>query len=446
MVEMVDHLSLQQLPDALQEDLEPSKKDPDNAYWTCTTPDTVTDPDSGSVPLSVDKVPVVIPVRFHHPLLPLMSQPPDPHSIVISPIRPLANETVEEILNLLTHAIGFYHLINHQLQVIVPEDFDYQEELHKYPAEFGGFKVNFIRESFYPTADRAESTPVHLTGDLQQLQSDASHLQRTNLPQPMCESKSKDRLEGKLEVLVIPEADQTKIYITVSTDTLAMTAVTAKSGAATPDWASNIQIASAKHGHELGKVTRVFDPSPQQTFPSGFTHDVSLVDTIGWTALKPAANSSKPKLSLQWLSQDKWPGIKHNSSKLALLDDSLIEDEAKSIGVVDSRCQLHRWSAKASSASTNRAGPADLSETSCLKLPLIQAMTQPLGKTWLPDRSSIEFGQPANTRVFGQSGTPVCVGEDMPDKTGKIAKVAGFSSFVQVASDVQRYDLEGEKL
>lgn len=36
--------------------------------------------------------------------------------------------------------------------------------------------------------------------------------------------------------------------------------------------------------------------------------------------------------------------------------------------------------------------------------------------------------------------------EDMPDKTGKIAKVAGFSSFVQVASDVQRYDLEGEKL
>lgn len=161
---MVDHLSLQQLPDALQEDLEPSKKDPDNACWTCTPPDTVTDPDSGSVPLSVDKVPVVIPVRFHHPLLPLMSQPPDPHSIVISPARPLANETVEDILNLFTHAIGFYHFINHQLQVIVPEDFDYQEKLHKYPAEFGGLKVSFIRESFYPTAGRAESTPVHLTG------------------------------------------------------------------------------------------------------------------------------------------------------------------------------------------------------------------------------------------------------------------------------------------
>lgn len=66
------------------------------------------------------------------------------------------------------------------------------------------------------------------------------------------ESKPKDRLEGKLEVLVIPEADQTKIYITVSTHTLAMAAVTAKSGAAKPDWASNIRIASAKHGHEVG--------------------------------------------------------------------------------------------------------------------------------------------------------------------------------------------------
>nr|CDP26635.1 Putative protein of unknown function [Podospora anserina S mat+] len=369
-----------------------------------------------------------------------MSQPPDPHSIVISPIRPLANETVEEILNLFTHAIGIYHLINHQLQVIVPEDFDYQKELHKYPAEFGGLKVSFIRESFYPTAGRAESTPVHLTGGSSTTTigcqpSTANQFAATDVvgwPLTLSfkaafgstvrisssESKSKDRLEGKLEVLGIPEADQTKRYITVSTHTLAMTAVTAKSGVATPDWASNIRIASAKHGHKLGKVTRVFDPSPQQTFPSGFTHDISLVDTIGWTALKPAANSPKPKLSLQWLSQDEWSGIKYSSSKLALLDDSLIEDEAKSIGVVDSRCQL----------------------------PLIQAKTQPLGKTWLPDRSSIEFGQPGNTRVFGQSGTPVRVVEDMPDKTGKIAKVAGFSSFVQVASDVQRYDLEGQKL
>lgn len=257
MVEMVDHLSLQQLPDALQEDLERSKKDPDNACWTCTLPNTVTDPDSGSVPLSVDKVPVVIPVRFHHPLLPLMFQPPDLHSIVISLIRPLANETVEQILNLFTHTIGIYHLINHQLQVIVPEDFDYQKELHKYPAGFGGLKVSFIRESFYPTAGRAESTLVHLIGGsstttIGRQPSTANQLAATDVvgwPLTLSfkavfgntvrisssEGKSKDRLEGKLEVLGIPEADQTKRYITVSTYTLAMTAVTAQSGVATPD-------------------------------------------------------------------------------------------------------------------------------------------------------------------------------------------------------------------
>ncbi|KAK4644060.1 hypothetical protein QC761_301436 [Podospora bellae-mahoneyi] len=183
---------------------------------------------------------------------------------------------------------------------------------------------------------------------------------------------------------------------------------------------------------------RVFDPSPQQTFPSGFTHNVSLVDTIGWTALKPAANSPKPKLSLQWLSQDEWSGIKYNSSKLALLDDSLIKDEVKSIEVVDSRSQMvgqgifrvHQQSRPSRSFRNllSRA-PADPSDD------------QPLGKTWLPDRSSIEFGQPGNTRMFGQSGTP----RTCRTRPG-IAKVAGFSSFVQVASDVQRYDLEGKKL
>lgn len=35
------------------------------------------------------------------------------------------------------------------------DEFDYEEELHKYPADFGGLKVSFIRESLYPTADRA---------------------------------------------------------------------------------------------------------------------------------------------------------------------------------------------------------------------------------------------------------------------------------------------------
>lgn len=41
---------------------------------------------------------------------------------------------------------------------------------------------------------------------------------------------------------------------------------------------------------------------------------------------------------LTWLSQQEWMDIKYNSSNLVLLDDR--SREAKSIGVVNSRCQV----------------------------------------------------------------------------------------------------------
>lgn len=47
----------------------------------------------------------------------------------------------------------------------------------------------------------------------------------------------------------------------------------------------------------------------------------------------------------------------------------------------------------------------------------------------------------------GQSGVPVCVVSDDADGTApRSVKVAGFASFVQMVSDVQKYDLEGDKL
>lgn len=113
LAQMVDHLSLQ-LPVALSEDFELHGWDPGNRCWTCTPPETV-----GGKPaqilLTVDELPVVIPVRFYYLLLPLKSQPPDPHPKLISPIKPLSNDTIDEILSMFEDAIGFYLLINHQL-------------------------------------------------------------------------------------------------------------------------------------------------------------------------------------------------------------------------------------------------------------------------------------------------------------------------------------------
>lgn len=54
----------------------------------------------------------------------------------------------------------------------------------------------------------------------------------------------------------------------------------------------------------------------------------------------------------------------------------------------------------------------------------------------------------------GQSGTPICIAKDergglddgnSGSGTG-VLRVAGFASFVQMASDVQKYDNEGDKL
>ncbi|KAK4198399.1 kinase-like domain-containing protein [Triangularia verruculosa] len=463
LAEMVEHLSLQQLPVALSEDFELHYKDPGNRCWTCTPPETIGD-NPAEIPLMVDEVPVVIPVRFHYPLLPLRSQPPDPHPTLISPIKPLSDDTIGKILSVFQDAIGFYLLINDQLQVIVSDEFDYEEELHKHPAFFGGLKVSFIRKSLYPTADRSGPTSTHrmegsstattdqqMPTTAQSVNTNAAALPATlwfrvylgsTIQVSSSDSKSKERIQGRIGVLVAPKSDPRKRYITVSTHTLAMAAATSKTAKTEPDWTSNIQITSVRKGWLLGKVDKVFDPSPQETFPFGFSHDVSFVDVTKWRGAVQTRLLSQ-SLSFQWLSLHEWTAIKYNSSKLALLDDDLIEDEAKSIGVIDSRYQMvgqgifrvqQQSRPRRSFRSMLSRAPADPRD-------------DPAIWTSLVARSILyRVRQPSNFKGLGQSGTPVCVVENLPNTAGKISKVAGFSSFVQMSSDNQRFDLEGELL
>ena len=69
---------------------------------------------------------------------------------------------------LFTEAIGFYVLINGDLQVIVPDDFDYEDGLSTLPCEFGGLKVSFIRQSLYPTGDYNPDNTSTSTPTIQQ--------------------------------------------------------------------------------------------------------------------------------------------------------------------------------------------------------------------------------------------------------------------------------------
>lgn len=69
--------------------------------------------------------------------------------------------------------------------------------------------------------------------------------------------------------------------------------------------------------------------------------------------------------------------------------------------------------------------------------------------TWttLVARSILYRVHPDYPARGGQSGVPVCfVGESTDGTASRSVKVAGFASFVQMVSDVQKYDLEGDKL
>lgn len=81
-------------------------------------------------------------------------------------------------------------------------------------------------------------------------------------------------------------------------------------------------------------MTDIYDHDPK-SFPVGFSHDVSLVDISG---VPDNPRTTPYATDLRWLNQQEWMDIKYNSSGLVLLDDR--SREAKSIGVVDSRCQV----------------------------------------------------------------------------------------------------------
>lgn len=65
-----------------------------------------------------------------------------------------------EIFGVFTEALGFYILINGYLQVIVPDDFDYEAGLARLPTEFGRLKVSLTPQSIYPTADHEALAPA----------------------------------------------------------------------------------------------------------------------------------------------------------------------------------------------------------------------------------------------------------------------------------------------
>ncbi|RYP10363.1 hypothetical protein DL764_000697 [Monosporascus ibericus] len=289
---------LVQVPEDLLTDMQLDTVHQSAQCWTCTPPDTLS---TEIVPLSINSVPVVIPVESHYPPRAPLVPPPDPHPRFIDPAVAVSDATIAQIFAVYEEAIGFYLLINGHLQIIIPDDFDYEYALSHRPREFGGLNVSYIPQFVTQTVDttsRASSdlqptTQVMGTTRTPETTTSPSGLTLGLRPASLAHASSTgtgglalgsifraivqgtdtvDQFRGRFGVMT---ALNDRHYVTVSTHVLTAALLRAKSPSFPGDsWIKEvkIQIQSTNESRELGPVATTFDPKAQE-YPMGFDHD-----------------------------------------------------------------------------------------------------------------------------------------------------------------------------
>jgi hypothetical protein len=145
----------EQIPESYKWDIEyvttHGRNEPHNGCWTCEPLE-----DSGPIPLTIAKAPVVLPVEHHWPPIGGNQPPPDPRpSALISCWTELSIHTVRDIFLTFEGSLGFYALISGLLQLIVDEAFDTAWASSHLPHTYGGLKVCYIRNKMEPTMLRS---------------------------------------------------------------------------------------------------------------------------------------------------------------------------------------------------------------------------------------------------------------------------------------------------
>lgn len=114
----------------------------------------------GDIPLSIQGIPVIIPVRKQDPEQNQdtpgtpSSPPSDPYPELIEPTAHITDEIIQKIFETYKEALGFYLLINGYLQIIVPDEFGSTGAASRQPRQFGGLEVSYITQFSTPTANR----------------------------------------------------------------------------------------------------------------------------------------------------------------------------------------------------------------------------------------------------------------------------------------------------
>lgn len=263
------------LPEAISDSLEPRQVFGSGRIWTCT-PSKNTPIDK--IPLTIGGYPVVVPVAYYYPASAFSIPPPDPHPRFIDPSISLDEDTVNDIFNNFEHVLGFYLFINGMLQLIVPDEFDFQHALSHQPNFFGGLRVSYIPEAMIPTAERQEgpsstvmepptTTPLPATviqpqktgssstnSSHKPARGDPMNLKIGSMVQAVVEgTKTTDRFQGKIGL--ITEAND-QYYMVVSSHILTQALAAAKSDQFPgKDWKDSVRVIASNGGQEVRRPT-----------------------------------------------------------------------------------------------------------------------------------------------------------------------------------------------
>lgn len=265
-----------QLPEDLQNDIEFNDRGHALSTWTCTPSNQIP---SDEIPLLVNGHPVVVLVEYKYPLTAMFSPPPDPHPLFISPADQLSDEDIHHIFSTFPECIGFYLLVNGFLQIIMPDDFDYEEGVPAFPIEFGGLKVSLIPETVLPTAGQTSaSSPAATTASTSTRfermfgQGSAQSSVAGSAARPSANatgisvgstiraivpgSKSKQRFEGKIGVAVTPRDDNSKKYVTIPTHLLTDAVLASKTMSLDSEtWRKDVKVCIASNSVEVSRLS-----------------------------------------------------------------------------------------------------------------------------------------------------------------------------------------------
>ncbi|KAK6539013.1 hypothetical protein TWF694_010561 [Orbilia ellipsospora] len=429
--------------------------------WTCTA---IGEQVNG-IPLTIAGLPVVIPVPQKYPPVETMgSVVPDPIAESIDPSLPPSKEVIGKLFSIFDNCVGFYVLLNGYIQIIVPQDFDFEGTVKWKPSKFGGLRVTYIPINMVSTFDNSEvpslstmtskdsgaifelpasptrsseSTPtINGSNESSGPSENRLHLQDLRvLPYPGQTvtaivnrgSPSERTAKGKIGLLL---GRYDRCFATLPTSFLkSVSGANFQTQRPTGSWISGIPVYTEDKKLLIGTVTESLNQRSQD-LPTGFDHDMSLIDLAG-TPMEVASKLSSPA-KVKWYEGNI---TKEMDLKLCFLNEGEVENNSPNPSRIDCRIVGHAVFKKPPKGEKKHRLSRSIGSVFGFK----EKETGTTAKWEKEDTISrcllYRVGKPieAIEKEMHKSGTTIGIEEETPD--GKMSiKVVGFQAFAQFSS------------